>query len=187
MSRKREKPYHSRHAVSSIAKRRRPSLPELPDPASRDAPVTKHSSPAAVLVIGLSPECSVLDLKSRFEIYGCISRIRIDRDGVGYVTFRSKDSADAAITASLDPSFGITIDSKRVQVLLAKDPNSAVGFGSNKDNGSSSKLLRAEVPLSRHGRSNKLVSSSVKPKTDPISGLDVAFKGREMVAYDDIL
>ncbi|RVW31276.1 Uncharacterized protein CK203_100331 [Vitis vinifera] len=205
MSRKREKPYHSRHALSSIAKRRRPSLLELPDSASRDAPATKHSSPGAVLVIGLSPECSVLDLKSRFEIYGCISRIRIDRDGVGYITFRSKDSADAAITASQDPSFGITIDSKRVlfqlpllpfsiradlfqvQVLLAKDPNSAVGFGSNKDNGSSSKLLRAEVPLSRHGRSNKLVSSSAKPKTDPIAGLDVAFKGREMVAYDDIL
>ncbi|RVW82449.1 Uncharacterized protein CK203_048998 [Vitis vinifera] len=191
MSRKREKPYHSRHALSSIAKRRRPSLPELPDSASRDAPATKHSSPAAVLVIGLSPECSVLDVKSRFEIYGCISRIRIDRDGVGYITFRSKDSADAAITASLDPFFGITIDSKRdlfqVQVLLAKDPNSAAGFGWNKDNGSSSKLLRAEVPLSRHGRSNKLVSSSAKPKTDPISGLDVAFKGREMVAYDDIL
>lgn len=175
------------NAQSSIAKRRRPSLPELPDSASRDAPATKHSSPAAVLVIGLSPECSVLDVKSRFEIYGCISRIRIDRDGVGYITFRSKDSADAAITASLDPFFGITIDSKRVQVLLAKDPNSAAGFGWNKDNGSSSKLLRAEVPLSRHGRSNKLVSSSAKPKTDPISGLDVAFKGREMVAYDDIL
>ena len=70
---------------------------------------------------------------------------------------------------------------------MAKDPSSAAGFGWNKDNGSSSKLLRAEVPLSRHGRSNKLVSSSAKPKTDPISGLDVAFKGREMVAYDDIL
>ena len=118
MSRKREKPYHSRHALSSIAKRRRPSLPELPDSASRDAPATKHSSPAAVLVIGLSPECSVLDVKSRFEIYGCISRIRIDRDGVGYITFRSKDSADAAITASLDPFFGITIDSKRVLFQL---------------------------------------------------------------------
>ena len=118
MSRKREKPYHSRHALSSIAKRRRPSLLELPDSASRDAPATKHSSPAAVLVIGLSPECSVLDVKSRFEIYGCISRIRIDRDGVGYITFRSKDSADAAITASLDPFFGITIDSKRVLFQL---------------------------------------------------------------------
>ena len=113
MSRKRETPYHSGQALHSIAKRRRPSLPELAESAS-----TKPSSPVVVLVIGLSPECSVLDLKSRFEIYGCISRIRIDRDEVGYVTFRSKDSADAAITASLDPSFGITIDSKKVLFIL---------------------------------------------------------------------
>ena len=34
--------------------------------------------------------------------------------GVAYVTFRSKESAEAAIAASLDPSFGISIDSKRV-------------------------------------------------------------------------
>lgn len=114
MSRKREKPYHSGHSLSSTAKRRRPSLPELAVSAPLDAPSTKSTSPAAVLVIGLSPECSVLDLKSRFEIYGCISRIRIDRDGVGFVTFRSKDSADAAITASLDPTFGITVSSKKV-------------------------------------------------------------------------
>ena len=69
---------------------------------------------------------------------------------------------------------------------MAKDPNSGVGIGS-KDNGSSSKLLRADVPLSRHGRSNKLVSSSVNRKTDQISGLYGGFKGREIVAYDDIL
>ena len=113
MSRKREKPYHSGQALHSIAKRCRPSLPKLAESTS-----TKPSSPAVVLVIGLSLECSVLDLKSRFEIYGCISRIRIDRDGVGYVTFRSKDSTDAAITASLDPSFGITIDSKKVLFFI---------------------------------------------------------------------
>ena len=113
MSRKRETPYHSGQALHSLAKRRRPSLPELAESAS-----TKPSSPVVVLVIGISLECFVLDLKSRFEIYGYISRIRIDRDGIGYVTFRSKDSADAAITASLDPSFGITIDSKKVLFIL---------------------------------------------------------------------
>ena len=69
---------------------------------------------------------------------------------------------------------------------MAKDPNSGVGIGS-KVNGSSSKLLRVEVPLSKHGRSNKFVSSSVNRKTNQISGLDGGFKGRDVVAYDDIV
>ena len=69
---------------------------------------------------------------------------------------------------------------------MPKDPNSRVGIGS-KDNGSSLKLLWAKVPLSRHERSNKLVSSSANHKTGQILGLDGGFKGREIVAYDDIL
>ncbi|KAK7841520.1 uncharacterized protein CFP56_015341 [Quercus suber] len=46
----------------------------------------------------------------------------------------------------------------RLQVVWATDPlvqwREGVGVGANKDNtsSSSSKLLRAEVPLSRHGR-----------------------------------
>ncbi|KAI9123256.1 hypothetical protein K1719_006145 [Acacia pycnantha] len=58
-------------------------------------------------------DCSVLDLKSRFEIYGAISCIRIDREGVGYITYQTQEYADAAIAAALAPSFGITISSKR--------------------------------------------------------------------------
>ncbi|KAI9070497.1 hypothetical protein K1719_047540 [Acacia pycnantha] len=58
-------------------------------------------------------DCSVLDLKSRFEIYGAISCIRIDRDRVGYITYQIQEYADAAIAAALAPSFGITISSKR--------------------------------------------------------------------------
>ncbi|BBG94190.1 Regulator of chromosome condensation family protein [Prunus dulcis] len=143
------------------------------------------------------PDCSVLDLKSRFEIYGAISRIRIDRDAVGYVTYRATDSAEAAIAASLDPSFGITLDSKKV--LWATDPlaqwRKGVGVGAeNRDssNGSSSNsnLLRAEVPLRRHGRGNKLASAIVNPRVaaaDGSSALDVPAKAREIVAYDDIL
>ncbi|KAM7486706.1 hypothetical protein LguiA_002715 [Lonicera macranthoides] len=42
------------------------------------------------------------------------------------------------------------------------------GIRNKNDTSSVSKLLRPELPLSRHGR-------------------DVPFKGREMVAYDDIL
>ncbi|XP_054809162.1 uncharacterized protein At1g27050 [Prosopis cineraria] len=177
-----------------MPKRRRP----LPDPAldpTADDAANKHATrpapPCAVVVMGLPLDCSVLDLKSRFEIYGPISRIRIDRDGVGYITYRSKESADSAIAAAVDPSFGITVSSKRVQVLWATDPlalwREGVG-NSNKEKGSMSKLVRAEIPLSRHGRSNKLASAIVNPKnSESGSSRDVPFPAREIVAYDDIL
>lgn len=119
MSRKREKPYFSRHTTysNSMPKRRRP----LPDPAPSPTAdgggnkyTTRPAPPSAVVVMGLPLDCSVLDVKSRFEIYGAISRIRIDRDGVGYISYRNKESADAAIAAALDPSFGITVNSKKV-------------------------------------------------------------------------
>ncbi|XP_002520149.2 uncharacterized protein At1g27050 [Ricinus communis] len=195
MSRKRDNPYFSRHDRVPFPKRRRP-LPPHPPPSAEDEidkPTPKPQSPPAVVVMGLPTNCSVLDLKSRFEIYGEISRTRIDRD-VALITFRTRDSAEAAIAAALDTSFGITIGSKRVQVLWATDPlaqwREGVGVGGNKESGSSSKLLRSEIPLSRHGRGNKLASAIVNPKSsnsDASSVLDVPFKGREIVAYDDIL
>ncbi|KAL9313672.1 hypothetical protein ACSQ67_019124 [Phaseolus vulgaris] len=40
-----------------------------------------------VVVMGLCQDRSVLDLKSRFEIYDAISRIGIDHDVVGYITY----------------------------------------------------------------------------------------------------
>ncbi|KAL8137705.1 hypothetical protein V2J09_003706 [Rumex salicifolius] len=187
MSRKREKPCLSRHLPSS--KRRRP-LPPLSDDLH-----VPSAPPAAILVIGLPTDCSVLDLKSRFEIYGSISRTRIDPHGVGFVTFRSKSAAESAISAALDPSFGITFDSKRVQVVLASDSkNRGEQDGGIDSEGEqtrhTSKLVRAEKPLSRHGRGNRLssaiVSSSSDATTKPIT-LDVPFKGREIVAYDDLL
>lgn len=108
MSRKRDRSaYFSRH---DAAKRRLP----LPEPAEEETPTMRPAPPSAVVVMGLPQDCSVLDLKSRFEIYGAISRIRIDRDAVGYITYRTKDSADAAIVAGLDPTFGITVNSKTV-------------------------------------------------------------------------
>ncbi|KAF3946414.1 hypothetical protein CMV_027315 [Castanea mollissima] len=85
----------------------------------------------------------------------------------------------------------------KLQVVWATDPlvqwREGVGVGANKDNtsSSSSKLLRAEVPLSRHGRGNKLASAIVNPRSNNNEGsssvLDVPFRGREIVAYDDIL
>ena len=116
MGRKRDKPYPSPHHSTSFAKRRRhqppASLPAEDDDV--DKPLPKPAPPLALVVVDLPSHCSVLDLKSRFEIYGSISRIRIDRDCVGYIMYRTKDSADAAMAAALDPSFGFTIDSKKV-------------------------------------------------------------------------
>lgn len=116
MGRKRDKPYPSPHLPTSVSKRRRPPPPTEDDDI--DKPLSKPAPPLALVIVDLPSHCSVLDLKSRFEIYGSISRIRIDRDCVGYITYRTKDSADAAMAASLDPSFAFTIDSKKVPSSL---------------------------------------------------------------------
>lgn len=117
MSRKRDRSNFTRYdRPAPYPKRRRPPPP--PSQPNDIKPSTKPPPPPAVVVVDLPPDCSVLDLKSRFAIYGEISRIRIDRDGIGYITYRSKDSAEAAITASLDSSFGIAINSKKVTILF---------------------------------------------------------------------
>ncbi|XP_057758729.1 uncharacterized protein At1g27050 [Arachis stenosperma] len=193
MSRKRDKPSYTSSRHAPYPKRRRPP-PETVLQEPEDRPSSRPAPPSAVVIMGLPNDCSVLDLKSRFEIYGPIARIRIDGDAVGYVTYRTKDSADAAIAAGADPSFGITLHSKKVQVLWATDPLAMwrEGIGNNnKDKGSMSKLVRAEVPLRRHGRGNRLASAIGNTRTSVdnagSSVLEVPFKGREIVAYDDIL
>lgn len=193
MSRKREKPYNSRHVPYSYPKRRRP-LP--PPPPVEDPPKEKPAPPPAVVVVGLPEGCSVLDLKSRFEIYGPISRIRIDPQGVGFISFRTKSAADSALAASLDPSFGISLDSHRVQVMWASELKGEAGVGEERErknpnpNPNTSKLLKGETPLSRHGRVNRLSSAIVNPNTSSSSSvssvLDTPFKTREIIAYDDI-
>ncbi|XP_073269555.1 uncharacterized protein At1g27050 [Primulina huaijiensis] len=213
-SRKREKPYPSRHAPYSFPKRRRP-LPldatvgvDEVDKSSSSA--TSEKPQTTVVVIGVPSECSVLDLKSRFEIYGPISRTRMDPNGLAYVSFRSNDVAQSAVAAARDPDFPITLNSVPVQVIWASDPVSQRRGGVGQTSGLSSKLLRAEVPLSRYGRGNKLGSAIVNPREElnkdsskygvakngskldggaaiGNSGLDGSIKGREIVAYDDIL
>jgi RNA recognition motif-containing protein len=120
MSRKRDRSNFTRYdRPAPYPKRRRPPPPPPPQSQPNDIkPSTKPPPPPAVVVVDLPPDCSVLDLKSRFAIYGEISRTRIDRDAIGYITYRSKDSAEAAITASLDSSFGIAINSKKVTILF---------------------------------------------------------------------
>ncbi|GJQ96105.1 nucleotide-binding alpha-beta plait domain-containing protein [Tanacetum coccineum] len=207
MSRKRERESQTPYTTNSnnnnfsrhFSKRRRP-LPPLDDFPPEIKP---SSSSAAVVITGLSSDCSVLDLKSRFEIYGAISRTRMDSGGVAYLTFRMKDSAQSAIDASLDPSFGITLNSNKVQVMWANDPVPQWREGVKKKevSPSSSKLLRPELPLSRHGRANKLGSAIVNPRDEKNNtntavnnenksgrrGVNVPLRGREIVAYDDIL
>lgn len=46
-----------------------------------------------------------------------------------------------------------------------------------------SKLLRAEIPLSKHGRSNKKLTPT---NTRTKSPSEPSYKGRELVAYDDL-
>ncbi|KAM5567098.1 uncharacterized protein ABKV19_015291 [Rosa sericea] len=205
MNRKRNKPYFSsRRAPASAPKRRRPLPPHAEDPeeaAELDKPTFKPPPPPALVVTGLPPDSSVLDLKSRFEIYGPISRIRIDRDAVGHVAFRTADAAQAAVDAALDSSFGITLHSKKLQVLWATDPLAQWRKGvavddANRDSSnetssssSSSKLLRAGMPLRSHGRGNKLASAIVNPRgaAAESSESSVPSRAREIVAYDDIL
>lgn len=116
-SRKREKPYFSRHAPYSLPKRRRP----LPLDAAAGDDVDNFSTsaasakaPTSVVVIGVPSECSVLDLKSRFEMYGPISRTRMEPDGVAYINFRSNDAAQSAVDAARDSSFPVTLHSTPV-------------------------------------------------------------------------
>lgn len=87
--------------------------------------------------------------------------------------------------------------------MWASDPVPQWREGVRQKDGSSSlsRLLRAEVPLRRHGRGNKLGSAIVNPRVDNVANKndnnekksggsgteEVPYKGREMVAYDDIL
>ncbi|CAH9093075.1 unnamed protein product [Cuscuta europaea] len=108
------------------------------------------------------------------------------------------------MSASADATFPIILHSKPVQVMWASDPLPERKEGASKREGTlavSSKLVRAEVPLSRHGRGNRLGSDIVNPKDDNNTNsnntyknrggiaarLGDPFKGRELVAYDDIL
>lgn len=78
-------------------------------------------------------------------------------------------------------------------MLCATDPLAMwrEGVGKNKDSVSMSKLVRADVPLRRHGRSNKLASAigNTKSSNDGSGSLvlEVPSRGREIVAYDDIM
>ncbi|VVA92349.1 unnamed protein product [Arabis nemorensis] len=185
MSRKRDKPYYPyRHIPAGrISKRRRQWVP----PSSEndeiiEKPTTKPPPPPSLVVIGLPANCSVLELKSRFEIYGSISRIRIDKDGFGCVSYRTAESGEAAIAASHEPSFGISIDSKKLQVVWATDP-----LVDKTPTSSSSKLVRPEISLRRHGRSNRLASAIVDPRSSRSPATARVSKHRDIVAYDDIL
>lgn len=90
--------------------------------------------------------------------------------------------------------------------MWANDPITQWKGGVGQKDGISSKLVRAEVPLRRLGRGNRLGSAIVNPRDENDSNKNVnddasnhdklnaadpignsSFKGREIVAYDDIL
>ncbi|CAA0245721.1 unnamed protein product [Arabidopsis thaliana] len=205
MSRKRDKPYTNRHTPARISKRRRPWAPSSSEHDEIiDKPITKSPPPPALVVMGLPANCSVLELKSRFEIYGSISRIRIDKDGIGSVSYRTAESAEAAIAGSHEPSFGISIDSKKLEVVWATDPlvkwkeGVTAGEGKERTSSFSSKLLRPVMPLRKHGRSSRLASAIVNPRSDNTKGISgdggisspattSEVKQRNIVTYDDIV
>ncbi|KAF9623813.1 hypothetical protein IFM89_005398 [Coptis chinensis] len=186
MGRKRDKPYFSHAPSSSNFKKPRKNhsfssfIPETPVIEEETKNPPQRQTTSMVLVHNLSNHCSVLNLKRMFEMYGCVSRIRID-SGVGYVNFRAKESADAAIAASVDP--GIIVDDVKVNVSWANDsfPQWREGVALSIKERLSSKLVQPEVPLSRHGRGNKLGSGTVSPNKP-----DISYKGRDIVAYDDL-
>ncbi|XP_058109264.1 uncharacterized protein At1g27050 [Magnolia sinica] len=188
--RKRQKPYLSQQ--NPLPKRLRRDEIAAPEERGREGKEEKPSKQSSVVIVsGLAPGCSVLELKSRFEMFGAVSRLRIDNSlGFAYVTFRSKDSAQDAISAALDPSSGIIIQSEKVQVSWANDPlpqwKAGVRASSGQDRRPSSKLLRPEIPLSRHGRDNRKLSAG-KTTSPNTNGPDLPFKGREIIAYDDLL
>ncbi|KAJ8547858.1 hypothetical protein K7X08_021094 [Anisodus acutangulus] len=207
MGRKRDRTNFTRPGPYFFPKRRRPTpttaVTDDPLPENNNSSSTKQQ-PATVVVIGVPSECSVLDIKSRFEIYGSISRTRIEPNGLAHITFRSNDSAQSAVDAAVDSSFPVTLHSKPVQVIWATDHASQWKEGvMRKDELSTSavtsKLVRAEVPLSIHGRGNRLGSAIVNPRDEDNENaggnvrahvstrLVEPYQGREIVAYDDIL
>ncbi|KAL5722575.1 hypothetical protein ACHQM5_006082 [Ranunculus cassubicifolius] len=192
MARKRQRPYYTENPSSSISKKPRfkPSIPSFKPETPQIEEETKSTRQitSMVLVNGLCQNCSVLNLKSCLEIYGDISRIRID-NGIGYVNFRSKEFAEAAIDASLDPDIGISVDDQKVVLSWPEEslPQWREGVRlSVKERLSSSKLLQPEIPLSKHGRGKKLVGSSNDTILPRNGRLDNSYKPRDIIAYDDL-
>ncbi|KAJ8464658.1 hypothetical protein OPV22_027210 [Ensete ventricosum] len=167
---------------ASLSKRlRRPPPTEAAEREPAEA--TAAASPSVVLVTGLPADCTVLELKSRLEMYGPISRTRIDVDGRGFVTFRSDHAAEAAISASLDLAFGVTVRSIKVAVVRGSDPVPAKKMGAGIS--SSSRLLRAAMPLSRHGPSKEKLDAGETAERSK-SRAEASHGGREIIAYDDL-
>ncbi|GAB2214149.1 hypothetical protein Droror1_Dr00018488 [Drosera rotundifolia] len=188
MGRKRGRPNPYAH-LATHPKRRRfppPHTTESPDPP----PTTRPPPPPAIIVIGLPQDLSILDLKSRFEIYGPISRIRLDSHSLGFITFRTLAAAEAAVAAAVETECGIMVEEKRVQVVWDDGRGGLGGEGEGGGGGEgrrfSSKLVRAERPLSRLGRGNRL-SPGGSGGGRGGGGFGGGFEGREIVAYDDIL
>lgn len=148
----------------------------------------------SLLVPCLCSETSVYELKCRFEGFGSISRAKIaDKSGHGFVTFRAKESAEAAIRAALDPH-GIIIRNKRVLVSWVNDSLPPWKMGNEVSKLSKdvlSKKVPYKIPHGREGRSGN--REAVLAAATAAAGLrrgitiaDTVRHVREVVSYDDL-
>jgi len=153
------------------------------------------SNNAMVYVGNLCPETSVYELKCRFERFGSISRAKIvDKSGHAFVTFRSKESAEAAIRAALD-SHGIIIRNKRLLVSWANDSLPPWKMGTEVSKLSKDVLSRkvpSKIPHGREGRGGNraVVLAAATAAAGLVRGntsADAILHGREVVSYDDLL
>eukprot|EP01018_Ginkgo_biloba_P018093 Gb_16046 [translate_table: standard] len=166
---------------------------EKPETTEKELNKDRHNS--MVFVGDLNPETTVSELKSRFEGFGSISRVKIaDESGYGFVTFRARESAESAIRAAVDP-YGIEIRNKRVLVSWANDPlpQWKIGIGVSKLNQDVlSKELPSKVPHGREGRGGNratvlAAAAAAAAGIRERNNKDAVYKGREVVAYDDLL
>ncbi|XP_078436782.1 homeobox leucine zipper protein [Wolffia australiana] len=142
------------------------------------------SESAEVLVSNLPPECTVLELKSRMEMFGPVARIRIDSgQGIGYVKFRTLEHAQSAVDAAGNPRLGVEIGSQKVQVRL--DSDAAPELPPTLPVSRQSKLVSPELPLRRRGRVNRLLIEGRLNFGNSESNTN--HSGRQIVGYDDIL
>lgn len=174
------------------AKKRKHQRAEEEDEADRSK--RSKNNNAMVYVDNLGSETSVYELKCRFEGFGSISRAKIaDKSGHGFVTFRAKESAEAAIRAALDPH-GIIIRNKRVLVSWVNDSLPPWKMGNEVSKLSKdvlSKKVPYKIPHGREGRSGN--REAVLAAATAAAGLrrgitiaDTVRHVREVVSYDDL-
>nr|CAD1828011.1 unnamed protein product [Ananas comosus var. bracteatus] len=141
-------------------------------------------APSVVIVTGIPGDCTVLELKSRLEIYGP-SPAPASTPPMAWGTSPSAPPPRRRRRRRLTrprPRRRRPIQEGVCGAGERSLQQWKTGVGASP---SLSKLLRPETPLSKHGRSNKKLNPNTtipSERREP----DLSFKGREIVAYDDL-